>query len=142
MSNILKSEAAIDAQIVNLISALDRRFVTTGKPFDLSEWTQYFAFDVVSKIAFGEAQGFVSAGKDKDGLIEAIQVTVKSGFKVVALAHTIYAIYKSLPEKIANWLFIPNMSTDAGIGKMMRVSTDKWRGISYAVTDTYRRQIV
>lgn len=121
MSNIRKHEHIIDGHILNFAAKLDGLFAATGQTFDLSSWTQYYTFDVVSHVAFGEAHGCIDAGGDKDGLIQATKNTVKGAFLVVALANTIYKVYKALPEKLANWVFIPTIDEDVGLGLMFKV---------------------
>lgn len=40
-----------------------------GNGVDLASWTQFFAFDVVGELAFGQNFGYLDAGKDHDGLL-------------------------------------------------------------------------
>ncbi|RPA85792.1 cytochrome P450 [Ascobolus immersus RN42] len=119
LSTILKFEPNIDRLIYKFIGKINRNFASAGKEFDITHWNMYFSYDVVSEIAFGEARGFLDMEGDKDGMIASLHEAVRTGYSVIAMADTIYAVYKSLPEKFANWLLIPKLNADAGIGKMI-----------------------
>lgn len=46
--------------------------VRAGQAVDLSDWCQYYAFDVVGAITFQYRFGFMEQGKDVDGMMEGI----------------------------------------------------------------------
>lgn len=39
-----------------------------GQPIDIAKWTQYFAFDVIGELGFGDWFGNVDAATDQDQL--------------------------------------------------------------------------
>jgi hypothetical protein len=69
MSYILAMEKFVDPIIAKVIEQMRLR---EGSVIDLAEWAQFFAFDVVGELAFGERFGYVDQGKDFNGLISAV----------------------------------------------------------------------
>lgn len=55
-------ESDIDGQILHLVDLIKDKYPKT--PMDIAEVTRFFTLDVLSKIAFGEAFGFMAANKD------------------------------------------------------------------------------
>jgi hypothetical protein len=45
-----------------------------GKPVDLGEWLQWYAFDVIGNITFMATFGFLENQADKDGVIDALEM--------------------------------------------------------------------
>lgn len=72
MTNILAYEPLVDATICVFIDQLQKRFALTGKPCDLSDWLQYYAFDVIGAVTFSTRIGFLEQGRDIDNAIEGI----------------------------------------------------------------------
>lgn len=52
------------------ISAIHSRLVDNTAEINLSDWSAFFAYDVISQLCFGEEFGFVREGKDRWGLVE------------------------------------------------------------------------
>ncbi|RPA84492.1 cytochrome P450 [Ascobolus immersus RN42] len=122
ITNILKSESRIDDQVCNLVSAFDNRFARTSTTFDFAEWTPLFTFDVVSMVSYGEPLGCVSAGGDPHGAYTEVRKVMKSSFWLVPMGNMIFGIYKSLPQRLADWLFIPNLKNDVGVGRLTKIA--------------------
>jgi cytochrome P450 len=76
MSQVLKNEASMDDRVMEFIGQLSTK---CGTLFDISEWTQWAAFDIAMEMTFGNAIGFVKQGRDIDGLIKSIHDTLKFG---------------------------------------------------------------
>ncbi|KAG9507987.1 hypothetical protein J7337_001544 [Fusarium musae] len=60
-------EAGINRQLLNFISLIDRKYLSTtseSRPLDLAEKTQFFALDVIGDVSFGEPFGYLT--KDED----------------------------------------------------------------------------
>ncbi|OIW22882.1 putative cytochrome P450 pisatin demethylase [Coniochaeta ligniaria NRRL 30616] len=71
LTSLLESEAAVDSCTQLLTSRLDE-WAATGKPVDLGEWLQYYAFDVVGEVTFAKKLGFLNMGGDVDGMMTTI----------------------------------------------------------------------
>ena len=53
----------------------DNRFSDKKGPegvIDLSDWLQYFAFDVTGELTYGSRHGFMESGSDSQGIIAFI----------------------------------------------------------------------
>jgi cytochrome P450 len=49
----------------------------SGQPVEMSDWLQYYAFDVIGEITFSTRLGFLEKGEDQNGLIYAIHGSLK-----------------------------------------------------------------
>lgn len=67
LTAILKSEQYFDAVINEFITALDKNFAQTGKKCNFTVWSEYFTYDMITDLVFGESFGFCKAGKDVEG---------------------------------------------------------------------------
>ncbi|KAI1128808.1 putative cytochrome P450 oxidoreductase [Nemania abortiva] len=72
MSNTLPLEVFVDKTITVMTEQLDERFVGSRVTFDLSNWLQYFAFDVMGTLTFSKRYGFLEQGKDVNGMLNTI----------------------------------------------------------------------
>ncbi|GJE95883.1 cytochrome P450 [Phanerochaete sordida] len=63
-------EELIHDTLSDLITALKQR---TGKTVDMSEWTNYFGFDFMGRMAFTRDFGMLKTGHDQEGLLELIE---------------------------------------------------------------------
>ncbi|KAK3291691.1 cytochrome P450 [Chaetomium fimeti] len=71
-TNAVKSEPFIDEVLGVLFEQLDSRFVKPQQTFDLADWLQFFAFDVMGTMTFSERYGFLETGRDDQGILGAI----------------------------------------------------------------------
>ncbi len=71
MSNIVPQEDRIDKCTDLLVEQLGNA-ADKGKVIDLSEWSQWYAFDVIGELFFGQMFGFLKGAHDQDGYIQAI----------------------------------------------------------------------
>ncbi|KAF3020926.1 hypothetical protein E8E14_003696 [Neopestalotiopsis sp. 37M] len=78
LSNVSKFESQVDDVLAALEKQLDDRFATTGKVFDLGDWCQFFAFDVMGTMTFSKRYRFIDEGKDVGGMLESIQEFMKT----------------------------------------------------------------
>lgn len=74
MSTLVNYEPFVTDSVSGFLRALDTRFA--GKSgldgiVDMSEWTKYFALDVISALTMGKPYGLLDAGEDNIGIIEA-----------------------------------------------------------------------
>ncbi|ROW06282.1 hypothetical protein VPNG_08055 [Cytospora leucostoma] len=72
LSNVITLEKAVNGAISVFFEELDRRFVASKQVFDLCDWLQYFAFEAMGTMTFSSRYGFLEAGMDVGGMIQAI----------------------------------------------------------------------
>jgi hypothetical protein len=72
LTTLLSSEQAVDSCTQLLVSQLTR-FADGNTPVDFGEWIQFYTFDTVGELTFGRKLGFLNAGSDVDGMIDAIE---------------------------------------------------------------------
>ena len=72
LSNVMTFERFIDEVSEIFFKQLDERFADSPVTFDLGEWLHYYSFDVMGTLSFSKRYGFLEAGKDVNGLIEAV----------------------------------------------------------------------
>ncbi|EQB54556.1 cytochrome P450 [Colletotrichum gloeosporioides Cg-14] len=72
MSTIKSYEPYVDSCVALLLKRFDE-FSESGKTFDLQQWMQCYAFDVIGEITFGRRVGFLeSGGQDVDGIMRGL----------------------------------------------------------------------
>lgn len=72
MSNTITHEPFVDQVLRVLCYQLDQRFVDSRRTFDLGNWLQYFAFDVMGTLTFSKRYGFLEEGRDVNRMLETI----------------------------------------------------------------------
>ncbi len=72
LSNILSLEVFVNKTIQVMTEQLDKRFVDSQVTFDLADWLQYFAFDVMGTLTFSRRYGFLEQGRDVNNMLSAI----------------------------------------------------------------------
>ncbi|KAL4868706.1 hypothetical protein BDV12DRAFT_95324 [Aspergillus spectabilis] len=72
LTNILPLEPFVDDTIQVMVEQLDRRFADTNQTFDLADWLQFFAFDVMGTLTFSKRYGFLEQGQDVDDMLGTI----------------------------------------------------------------------
>ena len=78
LSNVVTFESFVDEVLGVLFHQLDERYVKTYKTFDLENWLQYFAFDVMGTLTFSKRYGFLEQGQDVHGMLETIWQYMKT----------------------------------------------------------------
>ncbi|KAJ9610545.1 hypothetical protein H2200_005322 [Cladophialophora chaetospira] len=74
LSTLVHYEPYVNDTVSTLLDQLDKRFAARPGPdgiCDLSEWTRFFALDVVSALTMGKGYGLLEAGYDHIGIVEA-----------------------------------------------------------------------
>lgn len=71
MTAILSMEPQIQ-EVADVLWSRFGDFARRNETVDLCHWANYFAFDVVGKLALGGPIGFVEAGADPNGIIAAV----------------------------------------------------------------------
>ena len=72
LSNTITFEVFADQVLRVLFHQLDERYVAPNKTFDLGNWLQYFAFDVMGTLTFSKRYGFLENGSDVNGMLQTI----------------------------------------------------------------------
>ncbi|KAI8300733.1 hypothetical protein K4K59_001390 [Colletotrichum sp. SAR11_240] len=73
MSTIKSYEPYVDSCVALLLKRFDE-FAESGETFDLQQWMQCYAFDVIGEITFGRRVGFLeSGGQDVDGIMRGLE---------------------------------------------------------------------
>ena len=73
MTATLMAEAYFDNIIKDFILALDRNFAQKGSVCDFTIWSEYFTYDMITDLVFGEAYGFCKTGIDVDGSLKDLR---------------------------------------------------------------------
>ncbi|KAJ5751975.1 hypothetical protein N7520_008892 [Penicillium odoratum] len=69
MSRVQEVEQNVDITINLLLDKLRANFVRTGKPCEMTEWINYFAWDCMSQATFSQDLGILEAGSDHQGFV-------------------------------------------------------------------------
>ncbi|KAF5558637.1 pisatin demethylase (cytochrome P450) [Fusarium mexicanum] len=110
-------EAGIDRQLLNFISLIDQKYLSTtseSRPLDLAEKTQFFALDVIGDVSFGEPFGYLT--KDED-LFQYNEINASS-LPVMNMA----SVYPWLGKVVHRWplsLLLPREQDQVGFGRLM-----------------------
>ncbi|KAH8202698.1 hypothetical protein TruAng_003184 [Truncatella angustata] len=78
ISNTLPLESFVNKTIHVMTEQLDNRFVDSQTTFDLADWLQYFAFDVMGTLTFSKRYGFLEQGRDVDNMLSTIWTYMKT----------------------------------------------------------------
>lgn len=90
MSNTLPLESFVDRTIKVMTDQLDERFIDSQATFDLANWLQYFAFDVMGTLTFSKRYGFLEQGTDVGQMLSTIWDYMKTAAPVsLNFAHSI-----------------------------------------------------
>ena len=82
MTSTTSFEILVDDVLECLVEQLDRRFSTNCQVFDLGQWLQFFAFDVMGTLTFSKRYGFLDQGKDVEGMLDTIVAFMRVGAPV------------------------------------------------------------
>ncbi|RPA73663.1 cytochrome P450 [Ascobolus immersus RN42] len=115
MTNIRRMETSVDAIVVSLLHQLNTRFAAQKKACDFALWAQYFAYDVVTDVAFGRAVGFVEAGKDVAGLVGNFHRNLPVG-NILVRVRWLAQLLAMVPG--LRWA-MPKSGDEVGVGVMM-----------------------
>lgn len=117
--DVPQMESEIDEGISSLKDLIRREYLSPpggeARPVDFSNVPTYFALDSLSKMAFGEAFGYLSAGSDIGGWIKSQHQTMK----MMVLAADVEWLGKILFSDFVLKLIGPKPTDSNAIGKMM-----------------------
>ncbi|KAJ5657790.1 cytochrome P450 [Penicillium longicatenatum] len=69
LTKVQDVEANVDITINLLLEKLRARFVGTGKPCEMTDWINFFAWDAMSQATFSQDLGILNAGSDDRGFV-------------------------------------------------------------------------
>jgi hypothetical protein len=113
-------ETDIDEQIESFKRLIRTKYMSTpdkaAKPIDMSKAAQYFTVDTLTKIAYGDAFGYLVEDDDIGGYIEVMQ----KGSLFAELCTEISWMRNIFWSKTMLQLFGPKPTDKDGIGRLMR----------------------
>lgn len=71
---ILDMEVGVDEQVGTLLSVMRDRYAHPGRHLELAEVTAFFTMDVITRLAFGEAFGYLARETDLYGFLGGLKV--------------------------------------------------------------------
>ncbi|KAI1502628.1 cytochrome P450 monooxygenase [Biscogniauxia marginata] len=116
LSNLVKLEGQVDDRVMEWTAVLGTRFADTGSMMDFAAWSQWFAYDTICQLSFGEPIGFVREGCDVANLIANFHDMAPFAAIVGALP---WLCAPFLQNPITKWLFMPRPGDRSGTGKIM-----------------------
>ena len=72
LSSIVTYEPFVNQVLEILFDQLDQRYVRSHQSFELGDWLQYFAFEVMGTMTFSKRYGFLEQGHDATEMLETI----------------------------------------------------------------------
>jgi hypothetical protein len=72
LTNVVTFEEFVNDVLDILFQEFDKRYAGSQTSFDLGDWLQYFAFDVMGTMTFSSRYGFLETGTDVGGMLQAI----------------------------------------------------------------------
>ena len=69
MSALVQYEPLVNEVVDLFLSQTDKLYASTGNICNFATWLQYFAFDVIGKITYSDAHGFVEKNEDIEGIV-------------------------------------------------------------------------
>lgn len=98
LSNVLPLESFVNKTIEVMTEQLDKRFVESQATFDLADWLQYFAFDVMGTLTFSKRYGFLEQGRDVNDMLSTIWTYMKTAAPVSHLFHSAKVVLNKKAE--------------------------------------------
>lgn len=112
---ILDMEVGVDEQLGTLLSVMRDRYARPGQHLELAEVTAFFTMDVITRLAFGEAFGYLSQETDLYGFLGSLRVLWPSMSTLADVSWT----RKILFSKPFLQLFGPSPRDKTGFGALM-----------------------
>ncbi|KAG8157930.1 hypothetical protein KVR01_012202 [Diaporthe batatas] len=115
---ILDMEIGIDEQVGMLLSVMRDRYAHRNRHLDLTELTTFFTMDVITRLAFGEAFGYLAQETDLYGFLGSLRVL----WPGTSAAADVSWARKILFSKPFLHLFGPSPRDKKGFGALMGVA--------------------
>ncbi|KAI1074444.1 cytochrome P450 monooxygenase [Whalleya microplaca] len=116
LSNLMKLEDQVDDRVIEWTASIASRFADTGTKMDFAAWSQWFAYDTLSQLSFGEPIGFVKEARDVSNLIRNFHDMAPFAAVVGALPWLCAPV---LQNPLTKWLVMPRPGDRSGTGKIM-----------------------
>ncbi|KAI1140433.1 cytochrome P450 [Hypoxylon sp. FL0543] len=116
-------EADVDDQLVGLMALIRRKYLSTDnqmRPMDFAHRIQFFTLDVITKIAYGRAFGYLATDSDVHGYIASSEVQVP----VIVFLADIPWLCRLVYNETVLRLFGPKPTDKRGPGKMLAVAQE------------------
>lgn len=112
---ILDMEVGIDEQLSTLLSVMRDRYAGPGRHLELAEVTAFFTMDVITRLAFGEAFGYLAQETDLYGFLGSLRVLWPSMSAAADVSWTRTILF----SKPFLQLFGPSPRDKTGFGALM-----------------------
>lgn len=112
-------EDGIDEQLRGLVSLIRRKYISTSselRQMDLAMTIQYYALDVISKVAYGKAFGYLAADSDLNNYIHDTEKMVP----ILAMCGEVPWLGKIFLSSTFLKYAAPKPTDNTGLGKMMK----------------------
>ncbi|KAH8878956.1 cytochrome P450 [Thozetella sp. PMI_491] len=114
-------EAAVDSQVSRLVGLIRRKHLSTNdrlRRVDFCSFARFFTLDVITRLGYGKAFGYLDEGIDIYGWIAQID----GALALMSLAMDVPAIRRVVFSSFMLKLFGPKTWDQKGVGKMMGVT--------------------
>ncbi|KAI0015268.1 MpaD/MpaE fusion protein [Xylariomycetidae sp. FL0641] len=95
LSNTLPLEPFVNQTIQAMTEQIDKKFVASQAVFDLADWLQYFAFDVMGTLTFSKRYGFLEQGRDVDNMLSTIWTYMETAAPMTQIPWLDNVMYKN-----------------------------------------------
>lgn len=93
--NVPSFEGRVDEVLECLREKLDEKFIENSEVFNLGQWLQFFAFDVMGTLTFSKRYGFLETGKDVGGMLGTIVDFMRSSAPLTQIPWLDWALRKN-----------------------------------------------
>lgn len=111
-NNVPNYEPRIDEVLEVLHQKLDSKFIQHDRIFELGNWLQYFAFDVMGTLTFSKRYGFLESGTDVKSMLGTIKTFMRSSAPLTQIPWLDWCLRKN---RVGDW-FQRNFATQASMG--------------------------
>lgn len=121
-TNVLQFEPNVQETNRYFLRRLDEEFIqgqNSGRPCDIDNWVQYYAFDIVGELTLSKRLGFLEEGHDIDGMLGALNEEFAYRGIVQNMPWLDYAFRKN---PVYLWLFKP---TQRFVAQAMRLTAER-----------------
>ena len=120
-----RMENDIDERISDLISLIERKYISTdkepGRQMDFGQKAQFLTLDVISHVAFGQPFGDLIGDEDKFDYIK----TVEESMPVMMSMSELLEVHSFLERSSLMKLLAPSAADKFGLGKVIGIAKEK-----------------
>ncbi|KAI0853287.1 cytochrome P450 monooxygenase [Daldinia vernicosa] len=113
-------EYAIDSQIAHCVDVVRRKYLSGSetRPVDFASLSRYFTLDIITRLAYGQAFGFL----DADGDLYEYTIRIDKALKTRNLCQEVPFLKHIIFSRPFHALFGPKPTDEKGIGKVMGIT--------------------